>query len=147
MRQMHGGVWDAIIIIALMQLRMYCAIIRIMPQIHDGMLNTGAPQNNHAALLKVRVLAPSSGLCIKFMTELNTGAPHHSYAALLKVRVLAPSSGSCYKVMTGCGLGAPHHNHEALLKVRCLLHHHAAFMKVYYLLRVVDHQLDGATNA
>jgi hypothetical protein len=56
MLQMHGGVWDAIIIIALMQVRIYGAIIMIMQQIHDGMLNTGAPKNNHAALLKVRCL-------------------------------------------------------------------------------------------
>jgi hypothetical protein len=83
------------------------AIISIMLQNHDRMLNTGASNHNHAALLKVRVLAPSSGLCIKFMTELNTGAPHHGYAALLKVRVLAPSSGSCFKVMTGYGIQAP----------------------------------------
>jgi hypothetical protein len=44
------------------------AIIRIMPQIHDGMWNTCAPHHSYAALLKVRVLAPSSGLCFKFMT-------------------------------------------------------------------------------
>jgi hypothetical protein len=39
-----------------------------MLQIHDGIWNTGAPHHNHAALSKVRALAPSSGLCFKSMT-------------------------------------------------------------------------------
>jgi hypothetical protein len=41
-------------------------------QIHDGMWNTGTPHHNHAALLKVRVLAPSSESCGKCMAEFGT---------------------------------------------------------------------------
>jgi hypothetical protein len=105
MLQMHGGVWDAIIIIA------YAgdddgAIIRIMPQIHDGIWNTGAPQNNHAAFLKVRVLVPSSGSCFTLMTECGRQSSQ-SCSTFKKVRALAPSSGLCFELMMGFGIQAP----------------------------------------
>jgi hypothetical protein len=79
-----------------------------MSKIHDGMWNTGAPHHNHAALIKVRALMPSSGLCFKFMMGCGIQTPlitimHH----FLKVRALVPSSGSCRKFMTGCGIQAP----------------------------------------
>jgi hypothetical protein len=59
---------------------------------NDGMWNTGALHHNHAALLKVRALAPSSELCFKFMTRCAMQTPSSQSCSTFEDEMLAPKS-------------------------------------------------------